>query len=276
MRGIVFIDFKPLGYCPAFSPNRARTTASRRGARRALQRSMLQPSLTQSLSSTDADTGLGALGRGRILQVLIEATEEEKCAYTTWMKVRDPPTPPAIAHPPATCCDSPPTHPNHLQTAARERSDSPTGHVLGPRRRMGRLLPRLGRPRLLSGQAAARAAALSLRAAACHVRQQPRPGRLLHHVSVLAVPFGPNPSDARAVRIDLRLPHRPAGRLPAVPLCDRHGLRHHLRAGTALSMHLPCTYHAYLYLLARVPSTRRCRLGAGSSSSSSSVASPHR
>ena len=68
--------------------------------------SMLQPSLTQSLSFTDAATGLWPLGRGRNLQSSVDTTEEELCAFATWMKVRDPPT----AHPPTTCCESPPTH----------------------------------------------------------------------------------------------------------------------------------------------------------------------
>ena len=67
---------------------------------------MLQPSLTQSLSFTDAGTGLWPLGRGRNLQSSVDTTEEELCAFATWMKVRDPPT----AHPPTTCCESPPTH----------------------------------------------------------------------------------------------------------------------------------------------------------------------
>ena len=78
------------------------------GGRALLHRSMLQPSFTQSLSFTDAGAGLWPLGRGRNLQSSVDTTEEEKCAYATWMRVRDPPT--AIAHPPTTCCESPPTH----------------------------------------------------------------------------------------------------------------------------------------------------------------------
>ena len=116
-----------------------------------------------------------------------------------------------------------PTHP-HIHTPTRLRTHTPThphthplathpsrlaGHVLGPCRHMGRLLSRLGRARPLSGQAAARAAALPLCAAARHVWQQHRPGRRLHHLPVPAVPVG---RDARAGRIHLRLPHRAARR----------------------------------------------------------------
>ena len=51
---------------------------------------MNQPWLAQSLSFTDAEAGLWPLGRGRTLQSTAETTvtEEEKCAYTTWMKAR--------------------------------------------------------------------------------------------------------------------------------------------------------------------------------------------
>ena len=42
--------------------------------------------LTQSLSFTE-DTGLWPLRRGRNLQLPKGTTEEEMCAYTTWMKV---------------------------------------------------------------------------------------------------------------------------------------------------------------------------------------------
>ena len=42
--------------------------------------------LSQSLSFTE-DTGLWPLRRGRNLQLPKGTTEEEMCAYTTWMKV---------------------------------------------------------------------------------------------------------------------------------------------------------------------------------------------